>query len=973
MVNRQSYIDIPDTDERWETSSHQQDHSLSLLVNLEWLNVDGNHLTDLAADTLPRQRLHTLSAANNRISNFPVKCVEQLGHLRWLDLRGNFIQHLPTESIRSSNKLRLEKLDLGENLISRLPEGGTLFNKSVIIRNLHLDFNRITRLSDSAFRGTNVVRLYLAANGLASIDERAFHSLSPSLMLLDLDRNRLRQFPAALHHLKKLRFLYLANNRITRLAQGDLASFGPHLEALSLAGNDLEEFPSSVLSHCPKLAHLNLAYNTIENVTSDMFDRWADNLEVLILKGNRIAQLPSRLFQHTRKLRELSLSFNRLTAVSDDALVDLADTLETLELNMALLEKTQHFPASLLKPLRKLQLLSLEHNRLVSLPTTALDHLHKLRYLSLEGNRLTAISGAHLKNGRLRWLRDIRLSYNLIETLTPRTFHNLQQVTTIVAANNRIQSVQHSAFDHLPKLITLNLADNRIERVEPRAFRWLPNLLKIDLQSNRLRHFTWDSMYNCTNFYMPASLNLSDNLISSLEDADESINSNNRLHIKTIDLSHNLLSAFPDHQFLSALAPTSLKKLLLGHNRITALPERMLKTNCQDLQVLELQGNAIDVMNGSALDGAVNLQMVDLSQNQIDQVPVGFFAHLRRLRIVDLSGNKLRGIPKDALDDTAVETLKLAGNQLSAIPPCLSSVSSTLVNLDLSHNQIDHLDAVVLSNAPNLVRLNLAHNRLSLLPDNVFSHLNNLISLDLSYNTIRANFKELFHEIQHVKELNLASVGLNRWPHLPLPRLITLNLSSNALDYRTADQVPVAGNNIVIRLDHLRSLDLSRNRLTLVPAFLWPSTPLLKHLDLSSNPIRILNRDSFAALTRLQTLGLQPLPVLETIDADSLHSLFFLTQIKMQTWPGPHLSQLLAGLRGLRRLGIEVRGPVLSSHFNYIGSTDAAPKLREIDISGQQLKTVYPDVFANTGIHTLPECSLSLKVNLNKKHLRSSI
>ena len=127
----------------------------------------------------------------------------------------------------------------------------------------------------------------------------------------------------------------------------------------------------------------------------------------------------------------------------------------------------------------------------------------------------------------------------------------------------------------------------------------------------------------------------------------------------------------------------------------------------------------------------------------------------------------------------------------------------------------------------------------------------------------------------------------------------------------------------------------------MVPSFLWSSTPLLKQLDLSSNPIRIINRDSFAGLTKLQELSLQPLPVLETIDPDSFHSLFFLTQLRMQLWPGPHLSQLLSGLRGLRRLNVEIRGPVLSSHLNYIATLETAPKLKEIEISGKPISWLH--------------------------------
>ena len=225
-------------------------HSYDYLNMYFTCNNLGNQLIDLPSDTLPRQ-LHTLSAANNRIISFPSKLIEQLHELRWLDLRGNFIHQLPVNTIRTEpgNKLRLKKLDLGENLISSL-SGGAMFNRSLHIRDLYLDFNRITQLPDSAFRGTNVNRLYLAANGLVEIDERAFHSLSSTLTLLDLDRNHLNNYPVALDYLKRLRFLYLANNRISRFSHGNFASFGLHLEELSLAGNKLGKLSKMNFTSC---------------------------------------------------------------------------------------------------------------------------------------------------------------------------------------------------------------------------------------------------------------------------------------------------------------------------------------------------------------------------------------------------------------------------------------------------------------------------------------------------------------------------------------------------------------------------------------------------------------------------------------------------------------------------------------------------------------------------------------------------
>ena len=675
--------------------------------------------------------------------------------------------------------------------------------------------------------------------------------------------------------------------------QDDLSSFGINLEAISLSGNQLEGFPTSALRHTKQLAHLNLAFNLIKNVTSDTFFNWGDNLEVLILKGNQISILPDRLFRHAKRLRELSLSFNPLVSINEEALIDIADSLETLELNLCF-EKS-HFPIGLLKNLHQLQWLSLEHNRISTLPAAAVDHLHQLRYFSIEGNGIKEL-GSLFKGNRLRQLRDFRASYNNLEHLKPRTFHQLSEITTIIITHNRLQKISHSAFDNLPNILTLNLASNRLIEIENFAFSSLPNLLKIELQENRLQTFGWDIFYNTStneNLVLAASLNLSNNLISTLLPSSQRSFTTS---IKTLDLSVNRLSSYPSSQFLSFLSPFSLQRLLLRDNRISKLPGDLTKY-CQHLTVLDLNNNAIEELDRMAFRDAIYMQIIDLGSNEIEILPTGVFANLNRLRIVNLSSNRLKisGLPKDVFDGSVVETLNLSNNFLISLPVnSLSSIATTLAYLDISSNQIDHLDAIMFSYIPNLISLNLAHNKLSLLPDNVFYYLNSLVSLDLSFNTIRANFKELFHELQHVKELQLSNIGLSTWPSLSLPHLLSLNLSGNALDFQGVEH----NSNIVMRLSSLRALDLSRNKFVSIPSFLWSFTPILTHLDISANPIRIVNRDSFSGLIRLQTLTMQPLPVLETIENDSFNSLFFLNQLMIQSWPGPTLSQLLSNMRG---------------------------------------------------------------------------
>ena len=55
--------------------------------------------------------------------------------------------------------------------------------------------------------------------------------------------------------------------------------------------------------------------------------------------------------------------------------------------------------------------------------------------------------------------------------------------------------------------------------------------------------------------------------------------------------------------------------------------------------------------------------------------------------------------------------------------------------------------------------------------------------------------------------------------------------------------------------------------------------PYLKSLDISWNPIRVLTRESFYGLSKLQVLRVQHLPDLKRFDGDSLAQITYLTKV----------------------------------------------------------------------------------------------
>ena len=70
-----------------------------------------------------------------------------------------------------------------------------------------------------------------------------------------------------------------------------------------------------------------------------------------------------------------------------------------------------------------------------------------------------------------------------------------------------------------------------------------------------------------------------------------------------------------------------------------------------------------------------------------------------------------------------------------------------------------------------------------------------------------------------------------------------------------------------------------------ITAHSWHFMPYLKSLDISWNPLRVLTKESFQGLLRLQDLVVQYLPDLKRFDADSLSHLHYLTNLAIQVLP----------------------------------------------------------------------------------------
>ncbi|GIX91851.1 chaoptin [Caerostris extrusa] len=150
---------------------------------------------------------------------------------------------------------------------------------------------------------------------------------------------------------------------------------------------------------------------------------------------------------------------------------------------------------------------------------------------------------------------------------------------------------------------------------------------------------------------------------------------------------------------------------------------------------------------------------------------------------------------------------------------------------------------------------------------------------------------------------------------------------------------------------NLALLDLAGNFLKDLPVHLWKKINKLHELDVSNNPIPGLRVNSFAGLERLQNLDIRKLP-LKWLDPELFMNYGFLTTFKTDSYSTVRsfrLQDLLSNALALRSVTIDIEESSLSHQIQSAFGT----KLRELIISGSNLRRIFPDALSGLSTYEL--------------------
>ncbi|XP_032428432.1 leucine-rich repeat-containing protein 40 isoform X1 [Xiphophorus hellerii] len=525
--------------------------------------------------------------------------------------------------------------------------------------------------------------------------------------------------------------------------------------------------PYGLLKAARKSGQLNLSGRGLTEVPQNVYrlnvDEPAEAQENVSFGG-------SDCWWEQTNLTKLLLSSNQLTQMSED--IKLLPALTILDLHDNQLSSLP----SALGELQELLQLRLSHNKLSSLPTEVCS-LNNLRSLTLQQNLLETVpeeigelgnlteldlSNNLLKRlpssvGRLSALQKVSLCHNKLSSL-PDSLGQLANVKLLDCSHNELTDVPVSLAGMLA-LEQLYLRHNKLRRLPQLP---APSLREVFAGNNRLELLEAEQL-SCLSAV--TLLELRDNKIRNLPEELTLLLTLTRLDLTNNDISISLPASL-------SLLP-NLKVLLLEGNPLRGIRRELLTKGTGDL-LKYLRGRIKEEAEGAAEPTAMTLPSEGLVNTH----------NIKTLKTLEYSNKQAASVPDEVFDAAAhqaVTSINFSRNQLTAFPPRLLELRSSLSDINLGFNRLSCCSADICS-LQQLTHIDLRNNQLTDLPSEM-KNLSKLRCIVLNYNRFNS-FPEALYQIVSLETVMLGNNqvgGVDPSRLMQLLSLSTLDLSNNDL------------------------------------------------------------------------------------------------------------------------------------------------------------------------------------------------
>ncbi|XP_073493696.1 leucine-rich repeat and immunoglobulin-like domain-containing nogo receptor-interacting protein 4 [Phyllobates terribilis] len=301
------------------------------------------------------------------------------------------------------------------------------------------------------------------------------------------------------------------------------------------------------------------------------------------------------------------------------------------------------------------------------------------------------------------------------------------------------------------------------------------------------------------------------------------------------------------------VCPTHDNATLCKHRLLSLVPVEIPLTS----HFLDLSYNRIRSVQHGAFSHLQYLQELDLSNNQLSRMEPGAFSGLPNIRILLVHHNQLKLLPPGVFTGMPDLTwLDVRANQLVILLDQTFRGLRELRHLEVSDNPLLFISPGAFLGMPMLQRLGLEKTKLSMVPTHALSTLPRLSELRLGGVT-----STILHDLSFSGMPLLRVLDMDHWPSLKKLGTLSLsgiNLSSLSLTQSDLTSVPTEA---LVSQIHLRRLDLSNNPIAVLQERCFSSLKSLEELRLSGGRLHSVPSGTFHGLDRLRLLDLSHNPL----------------------------------------------------------------------------------------------------------------
>lgn len=616
------------------------------ISGLKYLNISSNKIIDINTSLFRFVQLIELNLSYNQISNVNKNNFDQLYELRELDISNNFIENID-DIVFVDVMPNLAIINVKYNRIRTLRKN--LFLDLNNLKEIDFSYNNITYLPKNMFLRRNITFFSIKGNNLSGPLEKGLFEGMDSIPILDISHQSIRSVEDyTFFGLTKLTQLLLNDNRISNLTKNCFLSLQT-LQRIDLSNNFIIRI-DFVTSDLLSLQYFAVSNNLVEKIdVTDFF--YLHKLQYLDLSRNNISKVYPKTFQMLSSLEKLYLSKNPLVGSLDENTFDGLYSVPLLDLSGSSLTiiKNNSFSGMI-----HLYHLNISHSNITELEYNSFLNTDNIEIIDLSYNYLSrfSVNTSHLKS-----LRDLRLSNNVLKSLSQDYFKDLFNLNKLMLSHNDVLSLQDNIFKDQKLLNYLDLSYNTNFNSDFSFMKYSHKLQTLIL-SGTPNNFSFAEMtefplieLDISNCYIK---NVTKIILQKVKDIKFLFLSNNNIthiefgafshlnYVEEIDMSYNSIQYIEPGAFNDC---HKLNFLNISHNYLPHIKYGVFRSLAY-LTILDVSFNSIGDLEMARFDELPNLSELIVDHNRISEIDVNDLQRtgLRKLSIGDnpLPCNKLK-------------------------------------------------------------------------------------------------------------------------------------------------------------------------------------------------------------------------------------------------------------------------------------------------------------------------------------------